>query len=95
MEYLSADTVTADIGSEGPNTEAVPLMAGPEMYRQFQKMIPADKRQLFPLIYKLLLTEPADIIRIVLTGGERGQKTLDDIISQAEDEWNEYNDPIS
>ena len=95
MEYLSADTVTADISPEGPNTEAVPLMAGPEMYREFQRMIPADKKHLFPLIYKLLLTEPADIIRTVLTGGERGQRTLDDIISQAEDQWNEYNDPSS
>lgn len=91
MEYLSADTATAsNIGIEGPDTETVPLMAGPEMYRQFQAMIPADKKHLFPLIYKLLLTEPGDIIKNVLSGGESGQRALNDIIVQAEDQWYGY-----
>lgn len=92
-EYLSADVGSAEkFERENVNDEVVHIMAGPEMYRQFQTMIPDDKMHLLPLIYKLMLTKPTETIKMIMTGGQRAQVELDRIINQAEGSMGEYED---
>ena len=92
-EYLSVDVGSpGKFGAESVNDEVVHIMSGPEVYRQFQSMIPEDKMGLLPLIYKLLLQEPVKVIQTILLGGSRAQIELTRIIQQAESDMGEYED---
>ena len=92
-EYLSADVGSAEkLGAENVNDEVLHIMSGPEVYRQFQNLIPQDKMELLPLIYKLVLQEPVKVIQTILIGGNRAQIELNRIIQQAESDMGEYED---
>ena len=90
-EYLSADTATpGNVGGESLGDEITHLMSGPEMYRQFQAMVPEDKMYLLPLVYKKLLQERSESIMLILSGGHKGQARLDKLIELAEEEYKQF-----
>jgi len=87
-EWLSlAKEFQAIMGKEEIEDETRDMLAGPGVYRKIVGMIPADKQNMIPLIWRKLLTRSSEEIRNVLAGDDTLIKQL---TREAEDEWQAY-----
>jgi len=87
-EWLSLAKEFQEImGEEEIEDETKDILAGPGVYRKIVGMIPADKQNMIPLIWRKLLTRSPEEIRNVLAGDDTLIKQL---TREAEEEWQAY-----
>lgn len=91
-EYLSVgDESTDQLSGETLDDEDMQFMAGPEMYRHLIQLVPDDRINLFPLIYKLLLAEPKERITAIMHGGNQARVIMNELVERAQHLRDEYN----
>ena len=87
-EWLSLAKEFQEImGEEEIEDETKDMLAGPGVYRKIVGMIPADKQNMIPLIWRKLLTRSPEEIRDVLAGDDA---LIRQLTREAEDEWQAY-----
>lgn len=84
FDFLGQDVSPATHGSERLEDEYMQLMAGPELFNKLNAMIPRNKSELLPLIYRLLLAQDANDIKTVVAGGDAGKAIITRLASEAE-----------
>ena len=93
-EYLTMDIATDEqLSGETIAQELIEVMSGPQLYANFQKMVPRDKQNLIPMVYKLLLRAPKESIQAVVGGSSKGAAVINNLIAQAQQQLDEYNAP--
>jgi RNAse (barnase) inhibitor barstar len=90
-EWLSIDPdMKAAMGKEKLEHETRDVLAGPALFKKISAMIPAGKQYLMPLIQKKLIALPTKSAQAILAAGEEGKQIFNDLLTQAEAEWDEY-----
>lgn len=89
FDYLGQDISPETHGSETLEDEYMQLMAGPAMFKKLYSTIPNNKIKLFPIIYRLLLQEDPEQIKMVLSNSPEGKRIIDGLVIDAERQYNE------
>lgn len=89
FDYLGQDISPDTHGSETLEDEYMQLMAGPAMFKKLYSTIPNNKIKLFPIIYRLLLQEDPEQIKMVLSNSPEGKRIIDGLVIDAERQMNE------
>ena len=89
-EYISLNN---DIGtaSGGLRQETEDIIVGPEIAKTLKSYVPLDQQELLPLVHKLFLELSQSDIKNVLAKNSQGKSTMDELLKQAEEQWDEYN----
>ena len=89
FDYLGQDISPETHGSETLEDEYMQLMAGPALFKKLYSTIPNNKIKLFPIIYRLLLQEDPEQIKMVLSNSPEGKRIIDGLVIDAERQMNE------
>jgi len=96
FEYLGKDISQEAEASETLEGEYMPLMAGPELFSKLNAMIPRNKIEFLPIIYRFLLKRSPEEIKQVIANSPQGKQVINSIIVQAEaaasEEGEDYNE---
>ena len=84
VDFLGQDVSPETHGSETLEDEFPSLMAGPELFARFNKMLPHGKERLFPIIYRLLLKKSPEEIKQVIANSPQGKQTMTHLAIEAE-----------
>lgn len=97
-DFLGADVSPETHGSETLEDEYMQLMASPGLFNKLNRMIPANKIELMPIIYRLLLQRPSEDIKQVIANSPQGKQIIDQLAIEAQamadetDEEPDYNE---
>lgn len=91
QEYLSLSPEFQKVmDKEKIEDETRNVLAGTEIYKRILAMIPAGKQMYMPIIQKKLISLPTKDAQQVLAQNEDGKRIFNDVLAQAENEWQEY-----
>jgi hypothetical protein len=84
FEYLGKDISPEGAAGETLEDEYMQLMAGPEMYKKLNAMIPKNKIELLPIIYRLLMKRDVEEIKQVIANTPQGKQVIDALAIEAQ-----------
>jgi len=100
FDFLGQDISPETHRDETLEDEYMQLMSGPGLFQKLYTVIPQNKVQLFPIIYRLLLQRDIDEIKAVISNSPEGKNIIDGLVidaermyqrdKEAEEEPNEY-----
>lgn len=89
FDYLGQDISPETHASETLEDEYMQLMAGPAMFKKLYSTIPNNKIKLFPIVYRMLLQQDPEQIKMVLSNSPEGKRIIDGLVIDAERQLNE------
>jgi hypothetical protein len=60
------------------------LMAGPELYKKLNAIIPKNKIELLPIIYRLLMKRDVEEIKQVIANTPQGKQIISELVIEAQ-----------
>ena len=84
FEYLGKDISPEGAAGETLEDEYMQLMAGPEMYKKLNAMIPKNKIELLPIIYRLLMKRDVEEIKQVIANTPQGKQVIAELAAEAQ-----------
>jgi hypothetical protein len=84
FEYLGKDISPEGAEGETLEDEYMQLMAGPELYKKLNSMIPNNKIELLPIIYRLLMKRDVEEIKQVIARTPQGRQVIDELAIEAQ-----------
>jgi len=90
-DLLSVDLVSQDeLGQETLDDEVMDIMSGPQLYVNLTKLVPSKDLEYLPYVYRLLLNQDTNVLREVLSGGNRAQSIMNNLLQQAKSMRSDY-----
>jgi hypothetical protein len=90
-DLLSVDLVSqGELGQETLDDEVIDIMSGPQLYINLTKLIPSKDLEYLPYAYRLLLNQDTNVLREVLSGGNKAQSIMNNLIQQAKSMRTDY-----
>jgi hypothetical protein len=66
------------------------IMSGPQLYVNLTKLVPSKDLEYLPYVYRLLLNQDTNVLREVLSGGNRAQSIMNNLLQQAKSMRSDY-----
>ena len=84
FEYLGKDISPEGAEGETLEDEYMQLMAGPELYKKLNAIIPNNKIELLPIIYRLLMKRDVEEIKQVIANSPQGKQIIATLAIEAQ-----------
>jgi len=78
------------LGKRGVEHETPDILVGTEVFKLIQSYLSTEKYYLLPLVQKKVIQLDPEEVKDVLSGSSEGKSIMQDLIQQAEDEWDAY-----
>jgi hypothetical protein len=89
-DWVSIRPEFAKATKRGVSGETPDIIIGPQVFKRIQKMIPSKKQHLLPLVQKKLIELSPEDIQKILSESPEGQRLINNVIREAEFDWEEY-----
>jgi len=84
FDYLGKDISPEGAEGETLEDEYMQLMAGPELYKKLNAVIPNSKMELLPIIYRLLMKREVEEIKQVIANSPQGKQVINALAIEAQ-----------
>jgi len=84
FDYLGKDISPEGAEGETLEDEYMQLMAGPELYKKLNAIIPKNKIELLPIIYRLLMKRDVEEIKQVIANTPQGKQIISELVIEAQ-----------
>jgi hypothetical protein len=84
FDYLGKDISPEGAEGETLEDEYMQLMAGPELYKKLNAVIPSGKIELLPIIYRLLMKREVEEIKQVIANSAQGKQIINALAIEAQ-----------
>lgn len=84
FDYLGKDISPEGAEGETLEDEYMQLMAGPELYKKLNAVVPNNKIELLPIIYRLLMKRDVEEIKQVIANSPQGKQIIGALAIEAQ-----------